>query len=261
MASCTPPVITFPTGIDGKMDVINRYNDLMKETMGIDSLYTRTKDTFYELFKDLEIDQEEKAQIVAKSMSDMAIQMSSSAMQSAVLWAKEERDGEYTSALLYAQTMKAMADGELAKSKICESENQIELICAKVTETISSTFRENGMPSGMDGCKPTGLMDEGLKYEQTQMVIQQTDSMEEDDIRKNAKNCEDIMFSERQRASFEDSKRNHAANAASQMISGLIASEIGRAGNEDLINYWTQAMQYLTNDSPPSSGCTLPGSP
>ena len=85
--------VNFPTGMSGDMSVIAKYQDLMKETLGDDSLYTRTKSTFYELFKDLEVDADEKAQIVAKSMSDMAIQLSSTAMQSAVAWAKEERDG------------------------------------------------------------------------------------------------------------------------------------------------------------------------
>ena len=241
--------VSFPTGMSGDMDVITKYEELMKATIADDSLYTRTKETFYEVFKDLEMDAEEKAKMVADSMSKIAMQLSSTAMQSSVLWAKEERDGYYSTALTYAQTMKTQIDAEVAKVEVCKAEADLELICAKSIATIAGSIRENGMHIVEDGsCTPTGVDNTGLKYEQTNMVVQQTASMVKEDTRKDAKNDEDILFSERQRQSFEDSKRNHAANAASQMISGLIASEIGRDGNEDLIGYWSIAMNYLTSE-------------
>lgn len=241
--------INFPIGMSGTLDVVDKYKELMTATLGADSLYEKSKDTFYEVFKDLEIDAEEKAQIVAESISKMAIQMSSTAMQTALGWSKEERDGYYTTGLTYAQTLKAQADAEVSRIEVCKAEAEVELTCAKTTSTLAASIRENGRVSSWeDGstCKPLTLLDENLKYNQTLMVIQQTDSMSQEDIRKNAKNTEDILFSERQRQSFEDSKRNHAANAASQMISGLIASEIPLDDEAAMIAYWTSAMEYLT---------------
>ena len=246
--------VSFPLGMSGSMNVIDRYQELMKETLGEGSLYEKSKSSFYELFKDLEIDAEEKATIVAESISKMSIQMSATAMQTALQWAKEERDGYYTTALSYAQTMKTQADAEVARNEICKIDKEIELTCAKITSTLAGSIRENGMHQVPDGgCVPTGLQDNGLKYEQTQMVIQQTLSMGKEDTRKDAKNEEDIKFSVRQRESFEDSKRNHAANAASQMISGLIASEIPLADEAAMIGYWEDAMQYLIGDLVPAT--------
>ncbi len=88
--------VTIPTGMSGEFDVIDKYEKLMEATIAEGSLYMRTKETFYELFKDLDLDSEEKARMVSESMAQLAGSMSGASMQTALAWAKEERDGEST---------------------------------------------------------------------------------------------------------------------------------------------------------------------
>jgi len=260
------------TGLSGELDVLEKYRLLMQDTMSDDSLYMRTKDTFFELFKDLEIDADKKAEMVADAMAKLSIQMSTTSMQTALQWAKEERDGQYTLAILSHEAKKKEADVLLAMAQICNMENDTEMKCAQKTALLAGSLRENGrIAAWQDGdpstCTPIKLEDEGLKYQQTEMVKAQTYGLLSDTYMKNGKVvispttglpissdntgkvAEEIRFSERQRVSFEDSKRNHAANAASQMISGLIATETVIGNHQDLVDRWTNAMDYLNGDS------------
>ncbi len=271
--------VTIPTGIDGSLDVIDKYEQLMSATIADGSLYMRTKETFYELFKDLDLDSEEKAQMVSASMSQLAGSMSGASMQTALQWAKEERDGEYTLAILHGQALKAQADALLSQAAICEMESKTDNLCAQREVLLAGSMRENGRVSQYDTedlCKPLALMDEGLKYHQTEMVKGQRYGILSDTYMKNGrvtidaeglptttdgagKMTEDIRFSIRQRISFEDSKRNHAANASSQMISGLLAAEVVTDDHQSLIDQWVSAMTYLNADSPCPTEITGPG--
>jgi len=262
--------ISLPTGLSGELAVIEKYQALMAETVAEGSLYMRTKETFFELFEDLELASEEKAKIVAQNIAQMATSLSATSMQSAVVWAKEERDGEYNMAILHGQAMKAQAEVLLAKAQICKLEKETEIECAKKEVLIAGSLRDNGRVSTYDPsdvCRPTALMEEGLKWHQTEMVKAQRYGILSDAFMKNGsvtvdgnglpvsadgsgKIAEEITFSKRQRVSFEDSKRNHAANAASQMISGLLASEVYSAEHQTLVDKWVVAMDYLNSDSP-----------
>ena len=268
------------TGISGELDVIDKYSSLMKATMDDDSLYERTKDTFFELFKDLELDADKKAEMVADSIAKLSIQLSATSMQTALSWAKEERDGIYSMSILSHQAKKIEAEVLLALAQICNMENDTELKCAQKQVAISGSLRENGPVASwkngdIETCIPLTLEDKGLKYEQTKMVTAQTYGLLSDTYMKNGvvtinsatglpesqdgvgKVSEEIRFSERQRVSFEDSKRNHAANAASQMISGLIATETVIGNHQDLVDKWTEAMSYLNSDSECKPDCTI----
>jgi len=271
--------INIPTGMNGSLNVIEKYEDLMKATIAEDSLYMRTKETFYELFKDLDLDSEEKARMVSESMAQLAGSMSGASMQTALAWAKEERDGEYNLTILHGQALKAQADVLLTKAMICEMESKTDNLCAQREVMLAGSMRENGRVATYDTedtCKPVLLMDEGLKYHQTEMVKGQRYGILSDTYMKNGrvvidsdgipvdtdgagKMSEDIRFSIRQRISFEDSKRNHAANASSQMISGLLAAEVMTDEHQSLVDQWVQAMSYLNADSPCPAQITGPG--
>ncbi|RLA66154.1 MAG: hypothetical protein DRQ78_04580 [Epsilonproteobacteria bacterium] len=275
---CGTPV-NIPTGMDGELDVIDKYEKLMAATIADGSLYMRTKETFYELFKDLDLDSEEKAKMVSESMAQLAGSMSGASMQTALSWAKEERDGEYTLAILHGQALESQAKALLTQAAICEMESKTDNLCAQREVMLAGSMRENGRVMTYDAedtCKPILLMDEGLKYHQTEMVIGQRYGILSDTYMKNGrvtiddqglpvttdgagKVTEDIRFSIRQRISFEDSKRNHAANASSQMISGLLAAEVVTDDHQSLIDQWVAAMTYLNADSPCPTPIAGPG--
>ena len=275
MSECNVTIPDFQSE-NGELAIVTKYQELMKATLSEDSMYERAKDTFHALFEDLQLTEAEKAQIVAQNISNMTTQMSATAMSSALSWAKEERDGAYALAKIKADTQVALANAVKARYEICEIEADTELKCAQITATLSGSIRDNGrvLTYGPDGCKPLSLHEEGLKFEQTKMVDAQTYQIYSDAFRKSGVitigTDDDGMikglapkantldghtraqtgFTNRQTLSFEDSKRNHAANAASQMIGQLLASETFSETNQDDIVRWRASVDYLNDCTP-----------
>lgn len=270
--SCDVTVDSF-IAVDGELDVIDRYEKLMTATMADESLYIRAKDTIKALFDELEIPAPDKAKYSLEYISNMSIQLSSSAMQTALEWAKTEKESNYSLALIKAQTEKALADKEVAKESICHMIKTTELTCAQTEATIAGSIRDNGSVAAYDTgtCKPTSLANEGLKYNQTQQVKAATYQTFADAYRKSGvvqigTDSNDQVYkglsggtesivdgytnqqslnAERQRIAYEDSKRNHAANSAASMIGQLLSSETLSSSNDADVQRWRNAVDYL----------------
>ena len=270
MSTCNQTIDSYQSE-DGKLEVSEKYTQLMQDSISEDSLYMRTKDTFKVIFDELQITESEKAQLVAQNMATMATQLSAAAMQTALAWETSERDGAYSLAKIKADTEVALAQKELVAEQICQAQKDTELKCAQVTATISSSFRENGVPTGYeaDGCRPTGLDDTGLKYHQTKQVEGATYQVYADAFRKSGvvqigTDINDSQIkglsgdddgytnqqsknAERQRAAYNDSMANHAANSAATMIGQLLSSETLSSSNEQDIARWRTSIDYLNS--------------
>ena len=241
--------------------------------MSDDSLYMRAKDTMKVQFDDLQMSEPQKAEIVAQHVASMTTSLSSTAMQMALSWAKEERDGAYDLAKVKADTERALADALKAKEEICLVQKQTESQCANIEATIAGSIRENGKVATYDStntCKPTELVAEGLKYEQTKQVEGATYQIYADAFRKSGKvqigtdttdtvtkglsgdddgyTNQQSKNAERQRVAYEDSKRNHAANSASAMIGQLLSSETFSDENKEDVDRWRASIDYLNQD-------------
>ncbi len=262
---------------NGDIEIIEKYQELMAASLADDSIYARSKQTFYELFDKLNINETEKAQVVASNITQMTTTMSSVAMQTALSWAKENRDGAYTLSKLKAETELAIANTALTEQKICTEEKQTALICAQIESTLASSIRENGKVASYDadGCKPLSLNEEGLKYEQTKQVMAATYQSYADAYRKSGVvqigeditdnymkglsgdgdgyTWQQIQFSERQRLSFEDSKINHAVNSSASMIGQMLTAEI--TPDVKYMDLWVDAMNRLLD---PHSSTPMP---
>ncbi len=239
---------------DATLKVSEKYTQLMQDSLSEDSLYIRAKDTFKVIFDDLQLTEMQKAELVSSHVASMTTQLSSSAMQTALMWTKEERDGAYALAKVKAETEVALAQKELVAEQICQMQKDTELKCAQILATVSGSFRENGIPIGYeaDGCRPTGLDDTGLKYHQTKQVeaatyqafadayrksgIVQIGTDIQDNVTKGLSAPIDKITSgytnqqtlnaERQRQAYEDSKMNHMLNSTGVVTGQMLSAEI-----------------------------------
>ena len=269
--SCNIGVDNFQA-VDAELDVEGKYISLMQTTLAPDSLYTRAKETIQVLFENLNITEPERAKLTVEYVANMSTQLSNSAMQTALGWAKAEKDGEYQLALVKAQTEKALAEKEVAKESICKMMKDTELVCANITATVAGSIRDNGTVTSYDPdneCIPKTLGDNGLKYEQTQQVkaasyqsfadafrksgVVQIGIDSDDSVKKGLSGDEDgytwqqSLNAERQRIAYEDSKRNHAANSAASMIGQLLSSETFSDSNAQDVQRWRDAVDFLNN--------------
>jgi hypothetical protein len=268
MSTCNINIDPFQAE-DSSLDVSDKYTRLMRDTLGEDSLYARAKDTISILFKDLQITEAEKAKLISEYVAQMSVSLSSQAMQTALMWEKEERDGAYALAKIKADTEILLANAKKVEQEICLAEKQTEQTCANITSIVSASIRDNGKPTGFeaDGCTPTGLEEDGLKYYQTQQSKADSYSRYADAYRKSGVvevgtdiadgltkglsgdeagyTHQQEINAERLRVAYEDSKRNHAANSSATMISGMLSAEI--APNEQDVQRWRDAVDYLNH--------------
>lgn len=257
MSSCGTVIDVYQSQ-DGTLNVSEKYKQLMQDSLSDDSLYMRAKDTLKVIFGDLELTAKEKAQVTAEHIASMTTNLSSTSMQTALAWEKEERDGNYTLAKVKAETEVALATKEKVVEEICKLQKETALTCAQITATISGSFRENGLPTGYkeDGCTPTGIDNTGLKYHQTLQVEAATYQIHSDSYRKSGVvqigtdigddvvkglsgginaitdgyTNQQTLNAERQRQAYEDSKINHMLNALGVITGQLLSAEVDPTG-------------------------------
>ena len=272
MATCNPTIDSFAAEA-ATLAVSEKYKQLMQDTLSDESIYTRAKDTFAELYRDLDVSENEKIQIITNNIIQLTTSLSAQAMTSALAWAKEERDGAYTLAQTKAQTELVHAQKELTAQEICKAEKETALACANIEAIKAGTIRENGRVAtyDADGCTPLTLHDEGLRYAQEKQLDAQkyqiladafrksgvvTVGTDADGVEKGTAGDTDgytiaqELFVERQIKSFEDSKRNHAANASSQMLGQLLSAEVPITETDTAFVVWKTAMDYLNTNTP-----------
>ena len=275
MATCN---VTLPTASleTSSLDVIDKYKLLTAASLDTDSVYMRAKDTFKELLDSAQMDGVEYAQYASQFITQLATATTQSAMTVALQWSQTEKESAYTLAQTKANIELAQANRELVKMNICATEKEIESKCAQITATVAQSIRENGTVAtyAADGCTPLALNNNGVKYAQMKAQEANMYATLSDAFRKSGvvtigtdadgvwkgtagsttyKGYTDAQekFARRQILSFEDSKRNHAANAVSTLIGQLLASDIVPAAN--YVTQWDSALAYLNTPTPTPS--------
>ena len=268
----TLPNSTFALPLDNSLDVIEKFKLLSEASLSTDSIYMRAKDTFRELFDNKKVGEAEYAQFASQFVSQLAVTTTQQAMQEALQWAKAEKEQSYTMESIKANIELTMAQREKVKLEMCMIEKEIDLKCATITSTLSSSIRDNGRVATRDSsnpCIPLTLEPEGTKYKQELFIESQKYANLADAYRKSGVvtisttadgvtkgTTGDNMgytdaqeeFARRQVKSFEDSKRNHAANAMSQMIGQMLSAEVAPDAAD--ITRWRSSIDYLLTTTP-----------
>ena len=274
MATCDPSTITLPDMVaeNSELSIVTKLRTLTEEALGTESVYMRAKDTFKELLDSRDLTAPEYAQLASQFVSQLAVQTTQSVMQGALEWAKTEKEMAYTLAQTKASVELTLAQIEKMKYDICNAQKDNELKCAQITATIAGSIRDNGRVATWDAnnpCVPLTLQPEGTKYEQELYIESQKYANLADAYRKSGvvrigTDTDGTLkglsgdnlgytdaqeeFARRQVKSFEDSKRNHAVNAMSQMIGQMLSAEV--APNAADITRWRTGVDYLLTTTP-----------
>jgi hypothetical protein len=78
--------------ITSELDVLNKYNALVKESLASDSSYIRAKETIQELFTDGMITTANKAEIISNVIGGLVNSITTASMAAAIDWAKTEKE-------------------------------------------------------------------------------------------------------------------------------------------------------------------------
>lgn len=126
------------------LDVISRYEALVKTSLGSESVYARLKDTVERLVKDGDLSDTEKGKIVSDVLGGLSSSISSSSMQTALQWAANEKDIELKKLELAKQLDILDQQKDLVKAQASKAVNDNIAVQAEV-------WRMYGKPNTVDG--------------------------------------------------------------------------------------------------------------
>ena len=152
--------------IDTSLDVVKKQKELAAALTDEDSIYIRMKETLVDLLEKGEIKGTDRARVVSETIAQMAVNLTNTSLSTALAWQAQEKELalkkeelEVRLDLLQKEVDKADEDARIAKESV-------KLAQAK-------RIREYGAATlDMDG-NVIALSDEGLVYEQEQLVKKQ----------------------------------------------------------------------------------------
>lgn len=156
------------------LDVAEKYETLVKQSLSTNSAYIRAKETIQDLVDSGAIDEAQKAEIISNIVGGIINNITSSSMSTAMSWAKEEKD----IALKKLELAKALdildEDKFLKQAQIQQVENAIRL--AKVE---SKRMYGAGVFDPIDGSL-TSLVAEGKVYKDMLLTDEQITKAQEE---------------------------------------------------------------------------------
>lgn len=134
-------IITVPE----TLDILDKFECLMKESVASESIYIRTKETLEHFFKDSNFNSNDKANAISTILGSMSSSITGAAMQTALQWATTERELALKKLELGSQLDIMAQDVLLKKAQIDKTEHESIAVQAE-------TIRVMGKPIlGVDG--------------------------------------------------------------------------------------------------------------
>jgi len=151
-----------------KIDVISKYNELVRESLDGDSVYIRVKETLQEMLTAGEITEGEKGQALASILGSISNGVVSSSMSTALQWGAKEKE-------LAFQKLELEMQLELLEQSIKGKTAEVGKITSEDLAIQASNLRTNGQSIVVNG-KVASLRDDGKVYIDMEYTKQQTDT-------------------------------------------------------------------------------------
>lgn len=148
------------------LDVIAKYNELSVALTDIDSMYIKAKETLDELFKTNTMTAVDKANIISTTLSNITIQSSQMALNTALQWCTAEKQILFDKMKL-SYELQQINQGSLKIAQDTLNAEQDNLILQ------AQMLRMYGNPTLVNGNIVT-LDNSGKLYEEVQLIKQQT---------------------------------------------------------------------------------------
>ena len=195
--------------IDTTLDVVKKQKELAAALTDEDSIYIRMKETLGDLLEKGEIKGTDRARAVSETISQMAVNLTNTSLTTALAWQAQEKELalkkeelEVRLDILQKEVDKAKEDARLAKESVRLAQAK------RIREYGDATFDPDG--------NVIALSDEGLVYEQEQLVKKQIEqgtatlTKMADDLQTAAKQRLNVEkqteLYQRQKEGFDDNK-------------------------------------------------------
>ena len=158
---------TIPVLTTADLDVVEKQRKLVEEALGPDGAYIRLKETLIDLMDKGEIKSTDRANVVSTTLANLAGQITSGAMQTALAWASKEKELELKKLEMGYQLELLKQQGILAENQVLDSLAGRQLKQAQ-------RIREYGIATTDSNGNVTSLANNGKVYQEELNVIQDT---------------------------------------------------------------------------------------
>lgn len=169
--------------ISSELEVLDKYLALVKESLGSESVYIRTKETLTDLFENSSLTSTERAGILSNVLGTLSNSLTNGAMDTAIKWASAEKDLAMRKLelerqldilaeerlLKSAQTDKVRSDIEVNGASISKIAADVKATEYNSISTQASTIKLIGTPTVVSG-KVVSVADDGKAYQDIQLV-------------------------------------------------------------------------------------------
>ena len=195
--------------IDTTLDVVEKQKELAAALTDEDSIYIRMKETLVDLLEKGEIKGTDRARVVSETIAQMAVNLTNTSLSTALAWQAQEKELALKKEELEVRLDILQKEVDKAKEDAKAAKESVRLAQAKrIREYGYATFDPDG--------NVIALSDEGLVYEQEQLVKKQieqgtaTVNKLQDDLLTAAKQRLNIEkqteLYQRQKEGFDDNK-------------------------------------------------------
>lgn len=148
--------------VTSDLDVLSKYEGLVKSSLGSNSVYIRAKETIQELASDGDLKDSEKAKIISEVVASLSGSLANSSMSTALQWAAKEKDVALEKLKLEKTLDILDLDKELKQA-------QADKIGYESINVQAQTDRMYGTPVVVNGAL-TSLADEGKVWEEIELL-------------------------------------------------------------------------------------------
>ena len=274
----TNSAVTYVQVIEGDLDVIPIYKELMEASTGVNSVYIRTKETLEDMFKNDVIKDPERAGVVSQTLSTIATAITSDAMNAAIKIATENRDAKYVLTKLREDTKLTTAQAAKIEADIAATEKDTDYKIMQGWKVQAELYRDFGI--NVDGLgltvpitPSTSYSDYGTKVETLKKAKVDTYATYANSYRTNGKvnyttniltgqfdavsaDTHGLTMAQtnvaiRQKEGFDDNMRQHVVNSSASLAGLLLSTEqaalVGEAAT--VIATWNAAANYLSTST------------
>lgn len=257
------------------IDIIDTYKKLMEASTGQGSAYLRAKETLIDMYKSVSMTDKAKADSIAQTISNIAINATNQAMEMAYKLETGKRDAVYALTKLKEDTRLTTAQVAKVESDIANATADKDLKVMAGWKAQAELYRDYGVSPWNYELLPTllptgayssyGIKVETIKmsqanvyngyataYRQNGVVLPTIDASTGWLTNTTTGDTNGLSYwqtqvAERQKQGFDDNARQHVANSSATMVSMLLSSEEAALVDDAsaALAKWTTAVDYL----------------
>ena len=140
-----------------ELKVLDKYNELVQQSLGADGVYIRTKETLEALLQAGELKDADRATVIVQVLTGLNSSLVSTSMQTALQWTAQEKELEFKKLELQLQLDILTTENKLKEAQIDNTKSQD-------LATQAGDLRQNGVSTVIDG-KVVALNNSGVHYE------------------------------------------------------------------------------------------------